>query len=153
MASHDDFGTAECPVARSVGVVGDHWSLLIIRDVFDGIHRFGELQRNLGVAKNILSDRLRTLTSHGVLEMRAASDGSAYREYVLTDRGLELFHVMVALRQWGEAHLFERGEPHSELREKDTDRPVPLLRLVDSGGRPLGPDDAYVRKVGAAESR
>jgi DNA-binding HxlR family transcriptional regulator len=149
VASHDDFGTAECPVARTVGVIGDRWSLLIIRDVFDGICRFGALQRSLGVAKNILSDRLRTLTSHGVLAPQAASDGSAYSEYVLTERGLQLFHIVVALRQWGEDHLFASDETHSELREKSTDRLVARLQLLDSRGQPLSPDGAYVRKIGA----
>jgi len=136
-------------VARTVGVIGDRWSLLIIRDVFDGICRFTALQRNLGVAKNILSDRLRTLTSHGVLALQAASDGSAYSEYVLTDRGKQLFHVVVALRQWGEDNLFAGDETHSELREKGTDRRVARLELLDSHGQPLGPDGAYVRKIGA----
>jgi DNA-binding HxlR family transcriptional regulator len=135
-------------VARTVGVIGDRWSLLIIRDVFDGICRFTALQRNLGVAKNILSDRLRTLTSHGVLALQAASDGSAYSEYVLTDRGKQLFHVVVALRQWGEDNLFAGDETHSELREKGTDRRVARLELLDSHGQPLGPDGAYVRKIG-----
>lgn len=148
MTSHDDFGTAECPVARTVGVIGDRWSLLIIRDVFDGIRRFGALQRSLGVAKNILSDRLRTLTSHGVLALQPASDGSAYSEYVLTERGTELFYIVVALRQWGEDHLFASDEAHSELREKGTDRLVTRLQLLDSHGQPLSPDDAYVRRVG-----
>jgi DNA-binding HxlR family transcriptional regulator len=132
-----------------VGVIGDRWSLLILRDVFDGIRRFGALQRNLGVAKNILSDRLRTLTSHGVLALQAASDGSAYNEYMLTERGTELFYVVVALRQWGEGNLFASDEAHSELRERDTDRLVPRLQLLDSRGHPLSPDGAYVRKVGA----
>jgi DNA-binding HxlR family transcriptional regulator len=147
VASHDDFDSEECPVARSAGVIGDQWSLLIVRDVFDGIHRFSALQRNLGVAKNILSDRLRSLTTHGVLALQPASDGSAYHEYVLTERGLELFHVIVALRQWGEDHLFASGETHSELREKDTDRPVRRLQLLDSRGRPLEADGAYVHKA------
>lgn len=149
MAAPDDLKTAECPVARAVGVVGDRWSLLIIRDVFDGIHRFGALQRSLGVAKNILSDRLRSLTGHGVLALQTASDGSAYNEYVLTDRGKELFYLVVALRQWGEDHLFSSGEPHSELRETGTDRLVARLQLLDSRGRTLGPDGAYVHKTDA----
>ncbi|AWT54327.1 winged helix-turn-helix transcriptional regulator [Mycolicibacterium smegmatis] len=149
MAAHDAFETGECPVGRTVSVIGDRWSLLIIRDVFDGVHRFGALQRSLGVAKNILTDRLRSLTAHGILELRAAADGSAYSEYVLTDRGKELFHIVVALRQWGEDHLFAEDERHSELRERDTDRPVARLQLLDADGQPLNADDAYVLKVGA----
>ena len=69
-----------CPVARSVDIVGDRWSLLIVRDAFDGMRRFGDFQRSLGVARNILSDRLRKLVEAGVLDMQAASDGTAYQE-------------------------------------------------------------------------
>lgn len=147
MATQDSFATAECPVARAVSVVGDRWSLLIIRDVFDGIHRFRALQRSLGVAKNILTDRLRALTASGVLAQQPATDGSPYSEYILTDSGRELFYLVVALRQWGEDHLFSSGEPHSELRERDTDRPIGRLQLPDSHGKPLNPDATYVRKV------
>ena len=76
-----------CPVARGVDVVGDRWSLLIVRDAFDGMRRFGDFQRSLGVARNILSDRLRKLVDAGILATQAASDGSAYQEYVLTAKG------------------------------------------------------------------
>ncbi len=80
-----------CPVARCVDLIGDRWSLLIVRDAFDGARRFGDFQRGLGVARNILSDRLRKLVEAGVLEMQDASDGSAYQEYVLTARGKACF--------------------------------------------------------------
>lgn len=80
-----------CPVARGVDLIGDRWSLLIVRDAFDGMRRFGDFQRSLGMARNILADRLRKLVEAGVLEMQGASDGSAYQEYVLTDRGRACF--------------------------------------------------------------
>ncbi len=76
-----------CPVARSVELIGDRWSLLIVRDAFDGMRRFGDFQRSLGMARNILSDRLRKLVDAGILEMQDASDGTAYQEYVLTAKG------------------------------------------------------------------
>src|ERR1700743_163273 len=97
---------ADCPVARSLDTIGDWWSLLIIRDAFDGMRRFGEYQKSLGVAKGILSARLHSLVGLGVLELVPASDGSAYQEYRLTEKGRGLFHVVVGLRQWGEAQLF-----------------------------------------------
>src|SRR5687767_10495452 len=93
---------AECPVARAVDVIGDRWSLLIVRDAFDGISRFSEFQRNLGLAKNILSSRLRELVAHEILEVLPAADGSAYHEYALTQKGRDLFTILVSLRQWGE---------------------------------------------------
>lgn len=136
-----------CPVARCVDVIGDRWSLLIVRDAFDGVHRFGDLQRSLGVARNILSDRLRKLVDAGILETQAASDGSAYLEYVLTAKGEGLFPVVVALRQWGEQHLFKRGERHSTLIDKRNGKPVPLMTAMAKDGSVLLPAETEVRKI------
>ncbi|MGO4332076.1 winged helix-turn-helix transcriptional regulator [Cupriavidus sp. 2TAF22] len=141
---------AECPVARSLDVIGDWWSLLIVRDAFDGLRRFGEFQRSLGLAKNILSDRLRTLLAHGILEQVPASDGSAYQEYVLTAKGRGLFPVVVGLRQWGEAFFFAPGEAHSVLVDAVAGKPVRPLEVRAEDGRLLGPDDTVVRKVDGA---
>ncbi len=105
------FAKADCPVARALDAIGDWWSLLIVRDAFDGLRRFGDFQKNLGIAKGMLTTRLRTLVELGVLEQVAASDGSAYHEYVLTKRGHDLFPVVVGLRQWGEAHLSPAAKP------------------------------------------
>src|SRR3984885_5749221 len=94
------FEAAECPIARSLDAIGDWWSLLIIRDAFLGKRRFGEFQKSLGLAKNILTVRLRALIDDGILQTAPASDGSAYQEYVLTPKGRGVFPVLVALRQW-----------------------------------------------------
>ena len=136
-----------CPVARSVDLIGDRWSLLVVRDAFDGMRRFGDFQRSLGVARNILSDRLRKLVDAGILEMQDASDGTAYQEYVLTAKGESLFPVVVALRQWGEQHLFEQGERHSVLIDKRTGKPVPRMALQAQDGAALLPAATEVRKV------
>ncbi|MCP2335410.1 winged helix-turn-helix transcriptional regulator [Actinomadura rupiterrae] len=135
-----------CPVARSVDAIGDWWSLLIVRDAFDGSRRFGEFQRSLGVAKNILSARLRALVEAGILELVPASDGSAYQEYALTAKGRDLFPVIVALRQWGERHSFEPGEAHSELLGQDG-RPLAPIEIRDAGGHPVRPEETHVEKV------
>ena len=102
MVKRTSFESAECPIARSLDAIGDWWSLLIIRDALMGIRRFSEFQKNLGLAKNILTVRLRALVDHGILKTAPASDGSAYLEYVLTPKGRGVFPVLVALRQWGE---------------------------------------------------
>jgi DNA-binding HxlR family transcriptional regulator len=138
---------AECPVARAVDVLGDRWALLIVRDAFDGITRFSDFQRSLGAAKNILASRLRALVDAGVLEVVPAVDGSAYHEYSLTDRGRDLFSLIVALRQWGEDHLFADGESHSELLDATDERPLRRLAVVDAAGRALTASDTFVRKV------
>ena len=109
-----------CPVARSVQLIGDRWALLIIREAFDGVKRFSDFQKNLNVAKNILSDRLAKLIDAQILKNQPASNGSAYLEYVLTEQGYALFPIIVALRQWGEQFLFAEDQPHSILLEKNT---------------------------------
>jgi DNA-binding HxlR family transcriptional regulator len=102
MVRRTSFQTAECPVARSLEVVGDWWSLLIVRDARLGLRRFSEFEKSLGIAKNILTARLRNLIAHEIMRTAPASDGSAYLEYVLTSKGEALFPLLGALRQWGE---------------------------------------------------
>ena len=138
-----------CPVARALDVIGDWWSLLIIRDAFDGVRRFSEFQTGLGIAKGMLATRLRDLTERGIFETAPASDGTAYREYVLTEKGRGLFVVIVALRQWGEDHLYGPGEPRSSLMHKETGVPVARLALHAEDGQPLRPTDTEVRKGGS----
>lgn len=136
-----------CPVARSVDIIGDRWALLIVRDAFDGIRRFGDFQRNLSVSKNILADRLRKLIDANILEMQAASDGTSYQEYVLTEAGLQLFPLIVALRQWGERHLFKRGERRSVLIDAETGKPVAYMAPRSRDGTDLDPGQTQVRKL------
>ena len=95
------FAEDTCPVAKAVDVVGDWWSLLVMRDAFLGRRRFGEFEKSLGVAKNILTDRLKKLVAAGVLEQVPAADGSSYKEYALTERGRGFLPVLVALGDWG----------------------------------------------------
>jgi DNA-binding HxlR family transcriptional regulator len=135
----------DCPVARTVDLVGDKWSLLIVRDAMDGARSFTEFQRRTGIARNILTDRLHKLVAHGILAQRAAPSGRR-QEYVLTDAGHDLFAVVVSLRQWGERHAFGPGEPHSELLDRDG---VPLARLVPAraDGTPVGDDDTHVQRT------
>ncbi len=102
-------GGADCPVARSLDEIGDWWTLLIVREAFHGARRFGEFQKGLGLAKNILSSRLRKMVADGILELRPAAGGGAHHEYHLTEKGIRLRVVLVALRQWGEDHLSSRA--------------------------------------------
>jgi len=97
-----------CPMARSVEAVGDWWSLLIVRDAYAGIRRFSDFQRNLGIAKNILSSRLKALVALSILRVETTKPG--HREYVLTDKGAELRPILDALSLWGRSHLFKDDE-------------------------------------------
>ncbi|OCJ09571.1 HxlR family transcriptional regulator [Rhizobium sp. AC27/96] len=139
--SHKD---SMCGVARPLDAIGDWWSLLIIRDAFDGLRRFGEFQKSLGLAKNILSARLRNLVTHGILDTVPASDGSPYQEYVLTQKGQGLFPLLVALRQWGEDFFFAPGEPHVTLVDTKSNQPVRRLELRAQDGRMLMAEDTIV---------
>ena len=147
MAKRVSLWNAGCPVARALDVIGDWWSLLIIRDAFDGVRRFGEFQTGLGIAKGMLATRLRDLTERGILRMAPASDGTAYQEYVLTEKGRGLFLVIVALRQWAEDHLYRPDDPTSALLEIKTGDPVARLQLRAQNGRPLAWTDTEVRKA------
>ena len=152
MVKRVSLGNAPCPVARALDVIGDWWSLLIIRDAFDGVRRFSEFEGSLGIAKGILSSRLRDLTERDILETAPASDGSAYREYVLTEKGRGLFLVIVALRQWGEDHLYGPDEPRSSLVDTEIGMPVLKLELRSADGDRLEWDKTDVRKASTDNS-
>jgi len=151
VAKRAHFKDADCPVARALDAVGERWSLLIVRDAFDGVRRFGDFQQNLGVSRGILAARLRHLVGLGILEAAPASDGSAYQEYVLTEKGRALFPVVVGLRQWGEDHCFEPREPHSALVDSRTGQPVDRLEVRSKSGRVLTDADTTVKKVGRSQ--
>ncbi|WP_440091111.1 winged helix-turn-helix transcriptional regulator [Pseudomonas putida] len=142
-----DENNAQCPVARALEVLGDRWALMILRDAFDGLRRFSEFQKNLGLAKNILTSRLKLLVESGLLMTQPASDGSAYKEYVLTDKGRSVFPVVVGLRQWGERFLFEAGEARSELVDGVTGQALEILQVRAQDGRVLHPEDCQRRRV------
>lgn len=141
-------GAAECPTARALDVVGDWWTLLIVRDAFDGMRRFSEFQRSLGISKGVLTARLKALEASGIIEQATSADGGARSEYILTAKGRDLFLVIVSIRQWGEAHCFEPGEAHSVLLERASGKAVRPLRLEDAAGGMLQPEATQIRKVG-----
>ena len=153
MVKRTSFEGDGCPIARALDVIGDWWSLLIIRDAQLGRRRFGELQKSLGLARNILAARLRMLVDKGLLATAPASDGSAYQEYVLTEKGRGVFPVLVALRQWSE----EFGE-HPEsittiMVDRAQGRQVKKLELRSEDGRLLGGADIELRPQPAAKRR
>jgi len=128
-----------CPVARSLDIIGDWWSLLIVRDALRGITRFSEFQKSLGIAKNMLTVRLKQLVDEEILRLQPASDGSAWQEYVLTEKGLALQTVLVALSQWGNDFLFDADETPGVLVDITHRKPLRRLELIADDGRKLEP--------------
>lgn len=146
MAERPSLSQSSCPVARSIDLIGDRWLLMILRDAFDGIRRYSEFQRSLGVARNILADRLKKLVETGLLQVQPASDGSAWQEYVLTERANDLFPLIVALQQFGEQYLFSSGETHSDLLEIASGEPLAPLRVRNQQGEVVTPEKTRVHK-------
>ncbi len=131
-----------CSIARSLGVLGERWTFLILRDAFLGVTRFAEFRASLGVAPDVLSDRLATLVAYGVMEREpyqepGARSRSAYR---LTPAGRDLHVVLSALQQWGDEHLPRPEGPSMLRRVKGTDRPV-HVGYIDERGREVAPAD------------
>ena len=136
---------ADCPIARALDAIGDWWSLLIIRDALFGRRRFGEFQKSLGLAKNILTVRLRALVDRGILAMAPASDGSAYQEYLLTPKGRGVFPILVALRQWSEEFDPRPEEIGTIMVDRDKGKPVRKLALYSQDGRLLNAADTALK--------
>ncbi|HEY7565607.1 MAG TPA: helix-turn-helix domain-containing protein [Acidimicrobiia bacterium] len=109
----------ECSVANTVEVIGDRWSVLILRDAFLGVRRFDDFCRDLGIARNVLADRLAALVEAGVLRTRAYEDHPPRHEYLLTDKGKDLFDVLVALWKWGDRWAAPAGLPLRRLHHLD----------------------------------
>jgi len=153
MVKRTSFEGDACPIARSLEAIGDWWSLLVIREALFGVRRFGEFQNKLGMAKNILSVRLRAMIDHGILETAPASDGSAYHEYVLTPKGRGLFPILVALRQWSEEFDDHPEEITTILVDRAKGRPVRKLELRAEDGRLLSQPDTMVKLRPAARRK
>ncbi|MGX4773380.1 winged helix-turn-helix transcriptional regulator [Bradyrhizobium guangdongense] len=123
----------ECPVGRAVETVGEWWSILILRDAFQGSTRFDEFERNLGIAPNILSRRLAHLTKTGMFVRRRYQERPPRYEYVLTDKARDFFPVIVALLAWGNKHLAPKGESIL-LASRNDARPLHPV-VVDAADR------------------
>lgn len=145
MAKRTSLREATCPIARSMEAIGDCWSMLIIRDAMMGKRRFGEFQKILGIAKNILTLRLRALVDGGVLAVTPSPDGGAYQDYVLTDKGRAVFPIMVALREWAEDYAFKPGEETNIMVDRETGQRIGRLQLHAADGRLLHFGDTTIQ--------
>lgn len=104
-----------CSIARTLDIVGERWTLLIVRDAFSGVRRFDDFLVRLPIARNVLTDRLNTLVEHGILRRKRYQEHPARYEYRLTSRGTDLYPVLVALMQWGDSNLEPAGAPSTRV--------------------------------------
>jgi DNA-binding HxlR family transcriptional regulator len=135
-----DLAGANCGIARSLQIIGDWWSLLIVREAFNGKERFSEFEKGLGLAKNILSSRLKKLIDEGIFDA-VHEEGASRSRYVLTKKGEELFIVLTALWQWGERNCFQTNELKYAMVDREQQLPLAQLKLHAQDGRTLGPRD------------
>jgi DNA-binding HxlR family transcriptional regulator len=133
-----DYEGQNCSIARALEVVGDRWTLLIIRDAVLGLRRFDEFLDSLGIASNVLTERLNRLVDEGVLERVPYSERPERFEYRLTNKGRELGVALLALMQWGDRHLSDK--PPRIARRRSDKSPV-SVRLIAKDGSAIAPGD------------
>ena len=105
-----------CAIAAALSVVGDPWTLLILRDAFLGVRRFEDFRRGLGIARSVLSTRLKKLVEYGILRIGTDHLSVGRRDYLITQKGADLFPILLSLKAWGDVHLYGRGaEPHATV--------------------------------------
>ena len=140
-----------CSITRAMELLGELWTMLILREAFWGVRRFTELQRNLGIARNILSSRLQALVAAEILERRLYRAEPERYEYVLTEKGRDLYPAIVAIMRWGDKHLCEDGGAPLVLRHTCGEDAAPVLTCSHCGD-PLDPREITPEPGGALAS-
>jgi DNA-binding HxlR family transcriptional regulator len=161
----NDYSSQTCSIAGTLEVVGERWSLLIVRNVFLGLRRFDQIQENLKIARNVLQTRLQRLTEQGVLERVPYQEHPPRYEYRLTEKGLDLWPTIVALMQWGDRHAAPVAGPPVLLEHRGCGGRVDAHRVCEKCGKPLdvrearalagpgaSPEHPLVRRAAAAEA-
>jgi DNA-binding HxlR family transcriptional regulator len=141
----NDYEGQGCNIAAALEVVGERWSLLIVREVFLGVRRFDEMQSDLGIARNILQTRLSRLVENGVLERRLYQEHPPRHEYLLTERGVDLWPVIVELMRWGDEHVSRPAGPAVLLEHDGCGGAVGEHRICERCGARLSARDVTAR--------
>jgi DNA-binding HxlR family transcriptional regulator len=140
-----DVGTLDCTIARTLSVIGDRWTLLILRDAFLGARRFEQFQTSLGITRHRLADRLGKLVAAGVLRRERYQARPPRFEYRLTDKGLDLYGVVVTIAGWGDKHMVGPEGPAVERIHRGCGRTAALRLACEHCGEPVGPRDMRAR--------
>ena len=145
----NELGSERCSVARSVAVIGDRWTLMILRDCFLGVRRFDDFQARLGISRSIIADRLKRLVDEGVLRRDAYQDRPVRHEYRLTDKGLALHPVIMVIVHWGDVHYADETGPPLLHRHKACGCDFVPVMTCSACDDPLTARDVEVRPAGA----
>lgn len=140
MVERKSFAGMHCSVAQCLEVVGEWWSMLILRDVFLGVTRFDDIQERLGISRNILNQRLSRLVEMGVLAKVPYSEHPPRYDYRLTDKGRDLWPVLTTMRQWGDRYAAPDGPP-LQVVHKSCEAVADAVLVCSSCGEPIGPRD------------
>jgi DNA-binding HxlR family transcriptional regulator len=130
-----DYDSANCAIGAAVGIIGERPTFLLLREAFNGVRRFDDMQRRTGMPRQVLSDRLARLVTEGLLRKVPYRESGQRRrdEYRLTDKGLDLYPVLVALMQWGDRHAVGPAGPQVLLRHRDCGEPVQIQLSCQAG--------------------
>ena len=135
------FTAMNCGIAQALEALGDWWTLLIVRDAFFGVRRFSDFQVNLGIARNILTLRLKRLVEQEILDKVDVGESGQRFEYQLTEKGEALLPLLTAMRDWSDQWVFGPGREPVIVTDRRTNRPIPRLRVKDAAGRTLSRRD------------
>jgi DNA-binding HxlR family transcriptional regulator len=138
------FQSQVCSVARALEIIGEWWTLLIVREAFFGTKRFSDFEKNLGVAKNVLSDRLSKLVESGVMERSPVSGRGNPQDYTLTQKGKDLFPVVIALMQWGDRWINGPDRAPIRVLDRESGEEISQIQVRTAGGKALSLSDAIV---------
>lgn len=143
----EDLAQQPCSVARSVAVIGDRWTLMILRDSFLGVRRFEAFQERLGISRSIIAERLKLLVDEGVLRRDAYQERPLRHEYRLTEKGLDLHPVIMAVVHWGDVHYAGAEGPPMLHRHKDCGHDFAPVQTCSECAAVVGARDVEVRSV------
>ncbi len=146
-----EVGKTDCSIARTLSVVGDRWTLLVLRDAFLGARRFEALQASLGITRHRLADRLGKLVRHGVMRRDRYQDRPPRSEYRLTEKGLDLYGVVVSIAGWGDRHMAGKKGPSIERVHRGCGHAATLRLTCEHCGEPVTARDMRARRRGAPE--
>ncbi|WP_319824069.1 helix-turn-helix domain-containing protein [Thalassovita sp.] len=142
----EDLRTERCPVARGLSVIGDRWTLLVLRDCFLGVRRFEQMQERLGITRHILADRLRKLETEGLLRREQYMEHPPRHEYRLTDKGKAFYPVLVSLIAWADQNVPSDQGTAMTLLSRETGKPIQPVLTDANTGRPITHRDVIASK-------